>query len=166
MKAIAAIATLALTACVAGVADPEGSPDPLPPIAQRLDAPRLAMMEHVLKGYFSSDITNPPTVCASWHDGREEEALPPADETALIARFPQLAPMARCSRTPNGWRDTETEQPALVFTLHNFTCASETSCSAWGGYRSNGTNSMSYLYQGQWSGEEWQFTRDPRIIAE
>ena len=166
MKAMVPMIAIVLAGCVAAVPDPEGSPDPLPPLAQRLDAPRLAMMEHVLGNYFSSDITNPPTVCASWHDGREEEALPPEDETALIARFPQLAPMSRCSRTANGWRDTETEQPALVFTLHNFTCATDTSCSAWGGYRSNDANSMSYLYRGEWSGEEWQFTRDPRIIAE
>lgn len=166
MKAIALIAAMGLAGCVAAAADPAPSPDPLPPLAQRLDAPRLAMLEHVLGNYFSSDITNPPTVCASVHDGREEEALPPAEETALIARFPQLAPMSRCSRTADGWRDTETEQPALVFTLHTFTCASETSCSAWGGYRSNGDNSMSYLYRGEWNGTRWQFTRDPRIIAE
>ncbi|WP_338244483.1 hypothetical protein [Aurantiacibacter hainanensis] len=165
MKLFAAAALLGLAACTV---QPEvaSTPGPLPPLAQRLDAPRLAMIEHVLAGYFASDITNPPTVCASWHDGREEEALPPADETALIARFPQLAPMSRCSRTANGWRDTETDQPALVFTLHNFTCASEESCSAWGGYRSNGANSMSYLYRGEWNGDKWEFTRDPRLIAE
>lgn len=155
-----------LAACVQPAEDLSGSPDPLPPLAQQKDEPRLAMLEHVLAGYFSSDITNRPTVCASWHDGREEEALPPEEETALIARFPQLAPMARCSRTANGWRDTETDEAALVFTLHNFTCSSETSCSAWGGYRSNGDNSMSYLYRGEWDGDEWQFTRDMRIIAE
>ena len=165
MKVIAPFSLLALAACVVAP-EAQVSPDPLPPLAGRLDAPRLAMLEHVLGTYFTSDITNRPTVCASWHDGREEEALPPDEETALIARFPQLAPMARCSRTATGWRDTETDEAALVFTLHNFTCASETSCSAWGGYRSNGTNSMSYLYTGEWTGDEWQFSRDPRIIAE
>jgi hypothetical protein len=166
MKRFAPIVALTLAACVAPSQDAVTSPDPLPPLAERLDAPRLAMLEHVLAGYFASDITNRPTVCASWHDGREEEALPPDEEVALIARFPSLAPMARCSRTASGWRDTETEEAAMVFTLHNFTCASETACSAWGGYRSNGDNSMSYLYRGAWDGEAWQFTRDTRIIAE
>ncbi len=166
MKALVSLAALALAGCVAAPVDTAVSPDPLPPLAGRLDAPRLAMMEHVLGTYFASDIPNPPTVCASWHDGREEEALPPEDELALISRFPQLAPMTRCSRTADGWRDAETEEAALVFTLHNFTCASEEDCSAWGGYRSNGDNSMSYLYRGNWDGAAWQFTRDPRIIAE
>jgi len=165
-KTAVSIASLALCACAYLASDTSGTTDPLPPMALQKDEPRLAMLEHVLAGYFSSDITNRPTVCASWHDGREEEALPPEEETALIARFPQLAPMTRCSRTANGWRDTETDEPALVFTLHTFTCASETSCSAWGGYRSNGDNSMSYLYRGEWDGDEWQFTRDMRIIAE
>ncbi|MFB0611224.1 hypothetical protein [Aurantiacibacter poecillastricola] len=166
MKRLIGVAALALSACVVSGEDAARTPDPLLPLAQSLEQPRLAMLEHVLAGYFASDIPNPPTVCASWHDGREEEALPPEDELALMARFPQLAPMARCSRTDNGWRDTETDEPALVFTLHNFSCASEQSCSAWGGYRSDGANSMSYLYQGEWNGTEWHFTRDPRIIAE
>ena len=126
----------------------------------------MAIMEHVLDGYFNSDITNRPTVCATWNVEGEDETLKPEEEVALIARFPQLAPMGRCSRTPNGWRDPETEQPALVFLLHDFTCSSETRCSAWGGYRSDAGNSMSYLYQGEWDGGEWQITRDMRIIAE
>ncbi|MGB3797945.1 MAG: hypothetical protein WA957_16800 [Alteraurantiacibacter sp.] len=158
-------AMLALSACVAATGDGI-SPDPLPPLSAQKDTPRLAMMEYVLGEYFKSDIPNPPTVCASWHDGREEEALPPEEEVALIARFPSLAPMTRCVRTADGWRDAETDDAALVFTLHNFTCASAENCSAWGGYRSNGDNSMSYLYRGEWGGAQWQFTRDPRIIAE
>ncbi|GAA5051112.1 hypothetical protein GCM10023208_10650 [Erythrobacter westpacificensis] len=166
MRGFLPIAVLLLSGCMTPGQDSETAADPLPPLAVQKDAPRLAMLEHVLGGYFSSDITNPPTVCASWHDGREEEALPPDEEVALIARFPQLAPMTRCIRTDRGWRDAETEQPALVFTVHNFTCSSETSCSAWAGYRSSEENSMSYLFRGEWNGEEWQFTRDMRIIAE
>lgn len=166
MKRAIAAAALGLSACTVPGADVAVAPDALPAFAAQKGDPRLAMLEHVLGGYFSSDITNRPTVCASWHDGREEEALAADEEVALIARFPQLAPMTRCIRTDNGWRDAETEQPALVFTVHNFTCASETSCSAWAGYRSDSGNSMSYLYRGEWSGEEWQFTRDMRIMAE
>ncbi|WAT18137.1 hypothetical protein OZN62_00740 [Aurantiacibacter sp. MUD11] len=166
MKAIAPLAALALAACTNPAEETLGTPDPLPPLAQRHDAPQLAMLEHILGAYFSSDIANRPTVCASIHDGREEEALMPQQEIALIERFPNLAPLARCSRRSNGWIDTETQQPALVFTLHNFTCASEDSCSAWGGYISNGENSMSALYRGEWNGSAWEFTRDNRIIAE
>ena len=162
---IGVAAALSVGACVT-VDDDTTSPDPLPPLAAQKNAPRLAMLEHMLGTYFASDIPNPPTVCVSWNDGSEEDALPSEDEVALIARFPQLAPMTRCSHTENGWRDTETDEAALVFTLHDFTCASEESCAAWGGYRSNGDNSMSYHYRGEWSGAEWQFIRDPRIIAE
>ncbi len=159
------MAALSLGACVATNGQMTSS-DPLPPLAAQKDAPRLAMLEHMLGTYFASDIPNPPTVCAGWNDGHAEETLSSDEEVALIARFPQLAPMTRCTRTKDGWRDTETDEAALVFTLHNFNCGSETDCTAWGGYRSNGDNSMSYLYRGKWNGTEWQFTRDPRIIAE
>lgn len=164
MKRIVLAMTLAIAGCTVTPAQP--GPDRLAPLANRQDAPQLAMLEHILGEYFSADITNPPTVCAAVHDGREAVALSPQDETALIARYPQLAPLSRCTLSPNGWMDDETEQPALVFTLHSFTCPSDTRCTGWAGYRSSQSNSMSELYTAEWRGSRWHFTRDPRIIAE
>ncbi|WP_188669322.1 hypothetical protein [Aurantiacibacter arachoides] len=124
------------------------------------------MMENILASYFSADITDPPTVCAAVHDGREAVALAPADETALIARFPQLAPLSRCTLTAEGWMDQETEEPALVHTLHSFTCQSDSRCTGWASYNVQGAASPSQLYTAVWQGDAWQFTSDPQIIAQ
>ncbi|RIV89041.1 hypothetical protein [Aurantiacibacter zhengii] len=161
------LSLLLLSACVTEAGETVANPDPLPALALQQDNPRLALLEHMLAGYFESDVINRPTVCAAWYGDDGQLGGPSAgEETALIARFPQLAPMARCTNTAQGWQDSETGEAAMVFTIHEFACASDTSCSAWGGYRSNGGNSMSYLYNGEWDGARWQFTRDMRIIAE
>ena len=138
----------------------------LPALAKQQANPRVALLEHVLAGYFASDITNRPTVCAAVSDGREDDALPPEDEVALIERFDRLAPLSRCSLTPGGWQDADTEQPALVFSLHSFTCTSDASCNGWAGYTAGSAASMSYLYKMEWSGSEWAFTRDARALAQ
>ena len=160
---LAAMGGLLLAGCVP-LADVEAPA--MPALAAQQANPRVALLEHVLAGYFASDITNRPTVCAAVHDGREDDALPPDDEVALIERFDRLAPLSRCSLTAAGWRDAETEEPALVFSLHSFTCSSEASCSGWAGYNSGAAASMSYLYKMEWGGSEWAFTRDARALAQ
>lgn len=165
MRALAAAVPLALSTCSYPAADKFRSPDPLPPIAEQRDAARLAMTEHLLADYFAAHPAASSTVCAAWHDGREEEALAPDEELALMARFPQLAPMTRCSRTADGWRDEETQMPAVVVALHNFTCASKSRCAGWAGELSDGSVSASILYRGTWDGEAWQFRRDSRTSA-
>lgn len=162
---IAAGGSLALAGCAPLAQDDAGMP-PLPALAAQQANPRLALLEHVLAGYFASDITNRPTVCAAVQDGREVNALPPADEIALIERFDRLAPLSRCSQVGGRWRDAESEEPALVFSLHSFTCSSEASCTGWAGYSAGAAASMSYLYTMAWNGEEWAFTRDPRALAQ
>lgn len=165
MKTALPIIGLALSACSYDGPSQSVSGMP-PPLAERHDMPRLAMLEHILGTHFGSGTTGRPLVCASWHDGREEEALPPEEERELMIRFPLLSPMARCSRRSDGWIDSETGEPALVFTVHNFTCASVDACSAWGGYRSNGANSRSALYRGDWTGSHWHFTQDSRTTGQ
>ena len=152
---------------LAGCAPLAGTDTPaMPALAAQQANPRVALLEHVLAGYFASDITNRPTVCAAVSDGREDDALPPEDEVALIERFDRLAPLSRCSLTPGGWQDADTEQPALVFSLHSFTCTSTASCSGWAGYAAGSAASMSYLYKMEWGGSEWSFTRDARALAQ
>jgi hypothetical protein len=167
--------SLALAGCVPMEAQGDGMP-PLPALAADQANPRLALLEHVLADYFASDITNRPTVCAAVYDGREEHALTPEEEVALIERFERLAPLSRCTLAAGRWRDAETEEPALVFSLHSFTCASEISCTGWAGYSAGAAASMSYLYTMEWGpkergpkereGAEWAFTRDPRALAQ
>lgn len=162
------LGALALTAgCVypeGDMADASGSG--LPSLALDGAEPRLALMDQVLGEYFASDIPNRPTVCAGVHDGRSEVALPPEQERALIARYEALAPLSRCGWIDNAWRDSETGEPAIVFTVHSFTCASEESCSGFSSYTAGQTASMSYRYTMEWDGARWRFTRDPRLIGE
>ena len=162
---IVAAGSLALAACVP-VAEQAAKMPPLRALSGQQDNPRLALLEHVLGSYFTSDITNRPTICAAVHDGREEDALAPEDEIALIERFERLAPLSRCTLATSGWRDAETDEPALVFSLHSFTCAAADRCTGWAGYNAGAAASMSYLYAMDWGGNGWTFTRDPRALAQ
>ena len=162
---IVAAGSLALAGC-APLAEQGGQMPTMPALAGQQGNPRLALLEHVLTGYFASDISNRPTICAAVHDGREEDALTPEDEIALIERFDRLAPLSRCTLTPEGWRDMETEEPALVFSLHSFSCAAPDRCTGWAGYNAGAAASMSYLYTMEWGGNTWTFARDPRALAQ
>lgn len=162
MKKLAILAPFLLAACVV---TPEPDPHRLT-LSDRHDAPQLAMMEFILAEYFTADITDPPTVCAAVHDGNALSSMSAEDETALIARFPQLAPLSRCSMTSGGWMDNETEEPALVFTLYRFSCLSDESCSGWANYNTQGNQSVSQRYVADWRDGAWRFTVDPGIIAE
>ena len=142
-----------------------GHPD-LPPLAEDRSQPRLALAEHLLAEYFASDIASQPTVCLAVSEGRSEEALPPEQETGLVARFPRLAPFSRCGWSPQGWRDIESEEPALVFTIHSFTCASATQCDGWASYISGANAAPSSLYRMRYENGRWQIARDRRLLAE
>jgi hypothetical protein len=95
-----------------------------------------------------------------------EEALPPEEETALIARFERLAPFARCTWTASGWQDSESGEPALVFTIHSFTCSSETKCTGWASYTAGAVAAPSALYRMTYGEGRWAFERDLRLLAQ
>jgi len=156
-----------LAACVYTI--PLSTPDKEPqlsPLAGDRSQPRLALVEHLLANYFASDIVAPPTVCAAVSDGRSEVALPPEQETALIERFAQLAPLSRCTWTGRAWRDSESEAPALVFAVRDFSCSSETSCTGWTSYTAGETSSPSMLYTMRFAGGRWTFEGDRRLIGD
>lgn len=156
-----------LAACApAGEANADLPRADLPPLALDQAEPRLALVEHVLRGYFTGDIVDPPTVCAAVSDGRSGEALPPEQEIALIARFPRLAPLSRCGWVDSAWRDGETGEPAMVFTIHGFTCASETSCTGWASYTAAAVSSPADLYRMSYADGRWTFERDRRQRAQ
>ena len=158
-------ASLLLTACVYPP-ESDGALPAMPSLAKRHDNPQLALMDHVLAEYFTSDIANRPTACAAVLDGREEVALPPEDERELIARYEALAPFSRCGLIDGTWQDTETGEPAMVFTLHSFSCPDADHCTAFGGYIAGGVSSMSYRYEMTFEDDAWSITRDRNLLAE
>lgn len=162
---IGAALALLLTACVAPE-NGEELPEPVPPLAMQREQPQLALMEHILGNYFASDIARRPTVCVSVVEDGEQRGLPADDETALILRFAQLAPFDRCKQAGSSWVDAETDDAALMFTLHSFACEQATRCTGWAGYQAGAASSMSYNYTMDWLDGEWTFARDPRLIAD
>ena len=99
-------------------------------------------------------------------EGGAEQALPPDQETALIARFSNLAPFSRCVWSGTGWSDVETGDPALVFTVHNFSCEDETECRGWADYTAGNTAAPAALYTMRYAEGRWWFERDRRLIME
>jgi hypothetical protein len=161
-----AVVLLMLAACVPPEQAQDGSsPKPLPPLAADKGAPLLALADHLLGQYFASDVAGDTTVCIGAHDGREEDALPPADEVALMMRHPALSPFASCGQVDGAWRDADSGDPAMVFTIHSFSCADADTCSGFGGYMAGASSSPSARYTMLWDGEAWQFTRDQRLLG-
>lgn len=126
--------TLALATLASGCMAPGAGVEEISPLALQQEKPQLALLDHILGEYFSADLAAPLTVCAAMSDGRSAEALPPMDEVALMARFEQLAPMARCTQDGAGWKDADTGEPALLFEIRSLSCASAALCSATAGY--------------------------------
>lgn len=167
MKRIsAAVVALAVANCAPPEEPDTGRSNGLPSLGSDQAKPQLALMDHLLGNYFASDVPNPPTICASVHDGRSEVALAPEDELALMTRYDSLAPFARCAWLDNGWTDSETGDPAMVFNIHSFTCASDSQCTGFGGYTAGQISSMSNLYTMTFADGGWSFTRDPRLLGE
>lgn len=164
-RTILLLAPLVLAACVAPESG-EGAADPIPHIAQDKTQPRLALIEHVLSEYFARDIATRPTVCASVIEDDRQIGLAAAEETALILRFEQLAPFARCEKQDGQWRDVASREAALVFGVHSFDCQQETRCTGWAGYQAGSAGSLSYAYAMDWLDGKWTFARDARIMAE
>ncbi len=157
---------LALTACVYpddSVPAPESD---VPSLGSDQSQPQLALMDHLLGTYFASDVPSRPTICAATHDGRSEVALAPEAERALMSRYDSLAPFTRCAWLEEGWQDSETGEPAMVFTVHSFSCTATDNCSGFGGYIAGQTSSMSNLYTMRYTGGAWAFDRDPRLVGE
>ncbi len=157
---------LLLTACTYPEETPGDARPSLPVLAADQSKPQLALMDHVLGNYFASDIPNRPTICVSANDGRNEEALVAEDERALIMRYEALAPFSRCALIDNGWRDAETEEPAMVFIMHSFTCSDDSTCSGFVSYMAGRVSSPTSLYRMSYMDGTWVFERDDRLIAD
>lgn len=170
MKALPALASgmaalLLVSACSGTDETATESPPPLPPLDNDMQKPQLALADHVLGNYFSSVVALRPTVCIATTDGREEVALEQQWERELMTRYPALAPFSRCAFLDGGWQDAETGEPAMVFTLHSFSCASANSCSGFGHYMFGKSSSPATRYKLEWGGKRWTFSRDNRLLG-
>jgi hypothetical protein len=163
---LAVLLAVPLAACVAPQEGENArSPKDLPPLAGEKGQPLLALADHLLGNYFTSDVARQPTVCLAVNDGRDDAALPPQDERALMMRHVRLSPLSRCALADRGWVDSDTDEAALVFTLHSFTCADADHCTGFGSFTAGQQNALSSRYSMAWDGDAWRFARDDRLLG-
>ena len=161
------IGTVLLAGCVPPEDAVQGSAagTRLPSLAADRAQPRLALADHLLGNYFASDVSTRPTVCVAVNDGREDVALDPALERELMMRYEALSPLSGCALIDGGWQDAVSNEPALVFTIHSFTCADADHCTGFGSYVSGRQSSLSSRYTLLYEGDAWGFTRDDRLLG-
>lgn len=164
-RILAAALLLGPAACSHADDEAADSPPDLPSLAMDKERPQLALADHLLANYFASDVALRPTVCVSTTDGREDVALEASWERELMARYEALSPFSRCALIDSAWQDAETGDPAMVFSLHTFSCTTIASCSGFGGYVAGATSSLSSRYAMEWDGQRWLFTRDDRLLG-
>ncbi|MCL6252076.1 hypothetical protein M3P36_13600 [Altererythrobacter sp. KTW20L] len=137
----------------------------LPALAADKSEPLLALADHLLANYFASDVATRPTVCIAVSDGREEVAKDPGDERELMMRYEALSPLSGCALIDGGWQDAVSGEPALVFSVHSFTCADAERCSGFASYMSGAQSTPSNRYTMEWDGSAWTFERDERLLG-
>jgi len=147
---------LLLGACVS---EPSAAP-PLPPLARDQGEPALALIEHVLSEHFAGQEVNadPPTTCVELNP----TSLTAAQEQALIARFPRLAPRDRCVTDVPPPSDEFTGERAVVVRVYGLECSDAAHCTAW--VARPGSAAMRYTMT--FEGSAWSFAGDKRIVAE
>lgn len=145
----------ALTACVSQTAALL-----LPPLAQDRAQPALALIEHVLGRHFAGEAADadPPTTCVEL----SPVGLTPAQEEALIARFPRLAPRERCETDVPPPSDEFTGERAVLVQVYGFECADSAHCTAW----VSRPGHPAARYAQTFKGSAWSFAGDPRGVAE
>lgn len=147
-----------LAAALSACAPVGGAPPPLPPLAENPERPELALLEHVLTGYFAAFGANPPTTCAA----RQPAPLTAEDEQALLGRFVRLAPLVRCRAGEAGYADAITGEPAGVVELREFACSAATHCA--GSIASPGSPPRRYALR--FESGAWRVIADPRALRE
>lgn len=143
-----------LGACASG----GGAPPPLAPLAGNQDQPVLALLEHVLTGYFAAAGASGPTACARLSPG----PLTAEQERELIARFVRLAPAERCTTGAQGPVDAITDEAAAVVHVYEFACQGPDLCGGW--VQAPGAPATRYAMR--FEGGAWRFDSDRRILAE
>lgn len=149
-----AVAILAVPACAPPLQDAS-----VPTLAQDRAAPGAALLEQALTGFFDGPgaAADPPTVCVELSPG----TLPAAQEEALMARFPRLAPRDRCEQAP-GLMDRITGERAVLLQAYGFTCSDPDHCTGW----TNAPGRPATRWTMQWQDGAWTFASDRRLIAQ
>lgn len=137
----------------------------LPSLAADKSEPLLALADHLLASYFASDVATRPTVCIAVSDGREDVAKDPQDERELMMRHEALSPLSGCALIDGTWQVAVSGEPALVFSVHSFTCADADHCTGFGSYMSGAQSSPSSRYTMLWEESAWTFERDDRLVG-
>jgi len=147
---------LLLEACVN---EPAAAPS-LPPLAEDREEPALALIEHVLAGYFAAQAADadPPTTCVEL----SPTGLSAAQEEALIARFARLAPRERCSTDVPPPSDGFTGERAVVVQVYGLECSDAAHCAAW--VLRPGSSAVRYTMT--FDSGAWKFAGDKRILAD
>ena len=148
-----------LVLAAACVNEPAAAPA-LPPLAADRAAPALALAEHVLAAHFADEeAADPPTTCLTL----SPDPLDAAQEAALIARFPRLAPRARCATAPPPPpSDGMTGERAVVVQIYRFACTDATHCTGWAIRPGRPATRYTMAYQNG----AWRIEGDRRLLAQ
>lgn len=132
---------------------------PAPALAHDHAAPGAALLEQALTGFFDGPgaAADPPTVCVELSPG----GLPAAQEEALMARFPRLAPRDRCEQAP-GLMDRITGERAVLLQAYGFACSDADNCTGW----TNAPGRPATRWTMHWQDGAWTFASDRRLIAQ
>ncbi len=155
LRLLPLLAAAALGACVN---EPATAPVP-PQLAEDRERPALALIEHALGEHFAGlgTAADPPTTCVELRPG----GLSAEDEQALIARFPRLAPRARCETDTPPPEDGFTGERAVLVQVYDVTCSTPEQCGGW--VSRPGSPAMHYAMA--YAEGAWRFTGDRRILA-
>jgi len=155
-RLLLAAASLLLGACVN---EPAAGP-PVPPLGQDRAEPALALIEHVLVEHFAGQAAadDPPTTCVELRPA----GLTAAQEEALIARFPRLAPRGRCETEVPPPSDEFTGERAVLVQVYDLECSDADHCTGW----SSRPGSPAIRYTMVFENGAWGFVGDRRVLAE
>ncbi|WFL77255.1 hypothetical protein P7228_14875 [Altererythrobacter arenosus] len=161
------LAATSLGACVAPsttepVADPPLETE-LPSVGSYTtelpDTPGMALLQNLLDEQFANPDRYATTCATIVNDNARTEALPEEVALALIERYPELAPFARCV-----WKDDAmvvdaiTGERAVIYSVRRITCQAKDDCLAWGGWVTANLDAEAWEYRlrrvdGKWLAE-------------
>ena len=133
---VATFAAFVLSGCVPAGSPAESPNEPVGGFTTELpDTPAIALLRHVLDEHFEARPANVKTVCATiLSDEATPKALPESVETALIERYPELAPYDRCVWKDGQIVDSITGESARLYQVHSLECVASEDCTGMAGW--------------------------------
>jgi len=143
---------------VVKVAAPPPTAIPAPPPPALPDTAGFALLRSLLASHFNGEQRMVATTCATIRGGSDGGALKDGDEAALMASFPELAPLDRCVWRDSHYVDAITGGDAMVFDVHDLRCTKPDDCTAMGGWTAANLGAEYTQYRVRRVGGEWQIT--------